>query len=364
MTSREPPVAAQYVIKFHSASFAGCAVRSYMPCVAATSGTLSTTDDAKPSRMATRASEGTSALSCTAKAFKRPMRSRPPTAKSTPRKNRASGTSTRASAPFSEYRSSFGSWSSEVITPRRPRTSIMPDHAGHCVYAVNTGTVTMPVRPPQKTRAWPFGGGSFSSLAEAGRSKVASPSICTNSQPNVPIRQRTLGMTKLHSSGTVVTWPPMYSIVVVMSPIGVHAPPALEATTTMPPSRWRNAWSCTNFCSNEIMTITTVRLFSTEDRRNVRMPTTSRRSRFLVALIDFVMMSNPLCASMISTMVRAPSRKNTTSETSTSVLLMSVSNCTGVKSKPVPTKAQTITPRTRAVAALLISVCSSRTMTA
>ena len=35
---------------------------------------------------------GTSALSCTANSFSRPTRSKPPTAKRTPRKNRASGT--------------------------------------------------------------------------------------------------------------------------------------------------------------------------------------------------------------------------------------------------------------------------------
>mmetsp|Transcript_136857 Transcript_136857/g.437827 ORF Transcript_136857/g.437827 Transcript_136857/m.437827 type:complete len:240 (+) Transcript_136857:110-829(+) len=56
ITSKEPPVAEQYVIKFHNGSFAGCAVKSYMPWVAATSGTLSTTAEAKPRRMATNES--------------------------------------------------------------------------------------------------------------------------------------------------------------------------------------------------------------------------------------------------------------------------------------------------------------------
>mmetsp|Transcript_58441 Transcript_58441/g.161704 ORF Transcript_58441/g.161704 Transcript_58441/m.161704 type:complete len:256 (+) Transcript_58441:1139-1906(+) len=66
---------------------------------------------------------------------------------------------------------------------------------------------------------------------------------------------------------------------------------------------------------------------------------------------------------MISTIVRAPRRKKTTSETSSRVSLMSVENSLGERSKPVPTKTQIRTPRTSAEAALLISVCSSRMMT-
>ncbi len=36
----------------------------------------------------------------------------------------------------------------------------------------------------------------------------------------------------------VVTWPSIQSIVVVTSPMGLHAPPALAAITAMPPSTW------------------------------------------------------------------------------------------------------------------------------
>jgi hypothetical protein len=155
----------------------------------------------------------------------------------------------------------------------------------------------------------------------------------------------------------------MYIIVVVMSPMGVHAPPAFEAMTMVPPMRWRSASSFTSFWSRETMTMTTVRLFKTEDRTKVRMPMTRSRSRALVGLIAFVMMSKPLCASMISTMVSAPRRKKTTSETSSSVSFTSLSKTSAGRLRPVPTRAHSATPRTRAEEALLISVCSSSTIT-
>lgn len=37
------------------------------------------------------------------------------------------------------------------LTPRSPKTNIIPLHAGHCVKAVKIGTEIMPQRPPQKT---------------------------------------------------------------------------------------------------------------------------------------------------------------------------------------------------------------------
>lgn len=40
--------------------------------------------------------------------------------------------------------------------------------------------------------------------------------------------------------GNVVTWPCIHSIVVVTSPMGVHAPPALAAMTTTAPRSLNN----------------------------------------------------------------------------------------------------------------------------
>mmetsp|Transcript_5653 Transcript_5653/g.11250 ORF Transcript_5653/g.11250 Transcript_5653/m.11250 type:complete len:207 (-) Transcript_5653:543-1163(-) len=198
----------------------------------------------------------------------------------------------------------------------------------------------------------------------SGRSKVASGSVRKYSKPIVPRAHSADGNKRFPMRGPVVTCPPRYNIVEVISPMGVQAPPALEATTMTPPTCMRNCVSLMSFCMREIITITTVRLLRTEESANVIKPTTTTRSRRFDALIALVMISKPLCASMISTMVRAPSRKNTTSETSSKLSFKSIENCAGVICTPVPTNTQTSTPSRSAVAALLISSTSSRTIVA
>jgi hypothetical protein len=63
----------------------------------------------------------------------------------------------------------------------------------------------------------------------------------------------------------VVIWPPIHSIVVVTSPIGDQAPPALAAMTMMPAKNRRSAWLDSSLRISEIMTMVVVRLSSSAD---------------------------------------------------------------------------------------------------
>ena len=110
--------------------------------------------------------------------------------------------------------------------------------------------------------------------------------------------------------GVAVNCPPIHSIVVVTSPMWIHAPPALAAKTTIPIKNIMICLSLINFLSNETITIVVVRLSSTEERKNVRMEIVQSSLRTSVVFIFSVITSNPSCASMSSTIVMAPKKKN------------------------------------------------------
>ena len=57
-------------------------------------------------------------------------------------------------------------------------------------------------------------------------------------------------------------------MVVVTSPMTVHAPPALAAMTIIPTNRSRSSRSETSLRVTEIMTMVVVRLSSTDDKKN------------------------------------------------------------------------------------------------
>jgi hypothetical protein len=63
--------------------------------------------------------------------------------------------------------------------------------------------------------------------------------------------------------------PPIHNIVVVTSPIGVHAPPALAAMMIIPAKNNRISLFGMSVLINETMTIDVVRLSSTADKKNV-----------------------------------------------------------------------------------------------
>ncbi len=68
---------------------------------------------------------------------------------------------------------------------------------------------------------------------------------------------------------SVVTWPPIHSIVVVTSPMGDQAPPAFAASTTIPAKNQRVSLSAMSLRNKLTMTMAVVRLSSTEDRKKV-----------------------------------------------------------------------------------------------
>ena len=108
-----------------------------------------------------------------------------------------------------------------------------------------------------------------------------------------------------------VICPPIQSMVVVTSPMGVHAPPALAAITMMPAKKSRSSRLPSSFFISDTITMVVVKLSRIELRKNVTMPTIHIRSESLVVLMREVITSKPLCASTTSTMVMAPIRKKT-----------------------------------------------------
>jgi hypothetical protein len=81
------------------------------------------------------------------------------------------------------------------------------------------------------------------------------------------------GMNKPFIISTVVTCPPIQSIVVVTSPMGVQAPPALAAITIMPAKNKRSSRFSNNFFMSDTMTMVVVRLSNIELRKKVTNPT-------------------------------------------------------------------------------------------
>mmetsp|Transcript_8097 Transcript_8097/g.20792 ORF Transcript_8097/g.20792 Transcript_8097/m.20792 type:complete len:206 (+) Transcript_8097:412-1029(+) len=106
--------------------------------------------------------------------------------------------------------------------------------------------------------------------------------------------------------------PLIQSMVVVTSPMGVQAPPALAARTTAAPKNWRRSGSLTSLRRSETMTMVLVRLSRMALMKKVMPETIQRRDLLDVALMTLVTSLNPWCASTISTMVIAPRRKNIT----------------------------------------------------
>ena len=104
--------------------------------------------------------------------------------------------------------------------------------------------------------------------------------------------------------------PPIQSMVVVTSPIGDQAPPALAAITIIPAKNRRISLSGINFRTKETITMVVVKLSNTEDKKKATIHTTQSRAIGFFVLMRSVMNLNPWCASTNSTMVIAPIKKN------------------------------------------------------
>lgn len=118
------------------------------------------------------------------------------------------------------------------------------------------------------------------------------------------------------STPPVVIIPLIQSMMVVTSPIGEKAPPALAAIIIMPPKIIRSLASATSLRSTIIITMLVVRLSRMAERIKVMMVILQSSARlFLVARASCTKKKPPL-ASTISTIVMAPIRKKRISHVS------------------------------------------------
>ena len=105
------------------------------------------------------------------------------------------------------------------------------------------------------------------------------------------------------------TFPETHSMMVVTSPIGDHAPPELAARITIPAKNQRSFLSPISLRSRATITIEVVMLSRMADMKKARIQMTHSNFTFFVVAILSVMILNPPCVSISSTMVIAPSRK-------------------------------------------------------
>mmetsp|Transcript_13421 Transcript_13421/g.45372 ORF Transcript_13421/g.45372 Transcript_13421/m.45372 type:complete len:397 (+) Transcript_13421:81-1271(+) len=325
MTRREPPVPAQKAMSCQSSESGGYVERSYMPMDAATRGTLSTTADANPITVATSCWEGRLESRKVATFPSTPAESSAPMARRIPRKKSTPEVSIllRAVGTRSESRSSSPAWMASVRAQRTPRAESMPRYGGRPVRALKRGTDRSPATPVPKTSC---PRGASSAVAAAGEplpSLRGTPSVSASTSGTMGAMAAALitvdtieGRTRFTMVGSAVTCPLIHSMVVVTSPIGVHAPPALAAITTMEPKSLRSSGSGKSLRRSETMTMVVVRLSRMPDMTKEMPLRTHSRERLLLVVMRSVTTLKPSCASTTSTMDMAPSRKKITSDTS------------------------------------------------
>ncbi|CAI8161204.1 MAG: Uncharacterised protein [Crocinitomicaceae bacterium] len=110
------------------------------------------------------------------------------------------------------------------------------------------------------------------------------------------------------------TFLPIQSMVVVTSPIGDQAPPALAAMIISPANHILSLLSLINFLRMVINTIVAVRLSIIADKIKANIHMIQSRYIFFFVFIKFFIVANPLKWSMISTMVIAPIKKTNISQ--------------------------------------------------
>ena len=95
-------------------------------------------------------------------------------------------------------------------------------------------------------------------------------------------------------SSKVDTFLPIQSIVVVTSPIGDHAPPALAAIIIRPANHNLSLLSLMSFLSMVMSTIVAVKLSIIADKINANMHIIHSRMLFFLVLMKPFMVANPL----------------------------------------------------------------------
>ena len=137
---------------------------------------------------------------------------------------------------------------------------------------------------------------------------VTFPFNCSEMIQSGKARAATLGKNKDRMTSPEVMLSFIHNIIVVTSPIGVQAPPALAAMTTTLPKIHLSCGLSSNFCKSIIITMAEVILSSTEDIKKVINPISQSNFFLLRVVIRLVMPSKPLCISMSSTIVMAPNK--------------------------------------------------------
>src|SRR5690554_4958514 len=123
-----------------------------------------------------------------------------------------------------------------------------------------------------------------------------------------------LGINNSATMFFAVICPPIHNMVVVTSPIGDHAPPALAAMITIPAKSQRSFLSPISFLNKEIITIDVVRLSKAAEKKNVKRQIIQSSFILLVVFILLVITANLAGESISSTIVIAPMRKKIISE--------------------------------------------------
>mmetsp|Transcript_14481 Transcript_14481/g.45246 ORF Transcript_14481/g.45246 Transcript_14481/m.45246 type:complete len:515 (-) Transcript_14481:296-1840(-) len=295
---------------------------SYMPIVAATSGTLSISALATPMIAATTSSDGNALESATASCLSRPDASSAPIAMSTPRKKRIPDVSSFESAAGT-CSSSFCSsaWSASVTTHSAPRPVSMPMKGGRPVFSTKTGTESSAPTPTPSTRPADDGAGFLGAASAGGGGGTPAASCGEGSTLSCSTAIDAMSETSEHAKRSVIvcaveSWPFIHSIVVVTSPIGVHTPPALAAITIIAPKSLRSSSESRSLRMSETITIVTVKLFKMAERKKVSTPTSQKSVLFDETCSRSVNARKPWCASTTSTIVDAARRKKQMSDTS------------------------------------------------
>lgn len=105
-----------------------------------------------------------------------------------------------------------------------------------------------------------------------------------------------------------MTFSAIQSMIVVTSPVGVHAPPLFAAIITTLAKSHLSLLSPTSFLSSIVITIAVVRLSSTADMKKVMKAKIQRSLRLFEVVILSVITENPPWTSISSTIVIAPMR--------------------------------------------------------
>ena len=190
-----------------------------------------------------------------------------------------------------------------------PKDSIIPMKGGKWVTVLKNGTKSSPKTPQIKTMF-------LSTLVFASPVFSFSTGLLTspfNLKDMIPRGTNIAtidGIIRFKTIIGVVSWPPIQSIVVVTSPIGDQAPPALAEIITIPAKIHLVSLSLISFLNKEIITIDVVRLSSTAEKKKVIMQIIQSSLTLLLVFILSVITLNPSLASTSSTIVMAPKRKN------------------------------------------------------